>query len=53
MKYFELLKAHLKYGTTEEDIIKRKCYGKILNNVIIAPWWSHDIFEKTIFKWSK
>ncbi len=50
MKYNDLLKAHQKYGTTKEDIIKNKGYEKILENVIIAPWWSHDIFDKLNFK---
>lgn len=45
MKYEDLLKAHLMYGTTKEDIIKKNGYEKVLENVIIAPWWSHTIFE--------
>lgn len=45
MKYDDLLNSHLKYGTTKEDIIVEKGYEKILENVIVAPWWSHDIFE--------
>ena len=44
MKYDDLLKSHLKYGTTSEDIIKRKGYENIMENVVIAPWWNHDIF---------
>ena len=44
MKYINLLNSHLKYGTTPDDIIARKGYEKILENVVIAPWWSHDIF---------
>lgn len=39
MNYNDLLKAHLKYGTTKEDIITKKEYEKILENVVIAPWW--------------
>lgn len=45
MKYEDLLNSHLKYGTTTEDICKRKGYEEILENVVIAPWWSHDMFE--------
>lgn len=50
MKYDELLSSHLKYGTTDNDIIVRKGYTEILENVVIAPWWSHDIFDKFNFK---
>jgi len=45
MKYEDLLNAHEKYGTTKEDIIKRKEYESILENVVIAPWWDHTIFD--------
>ena len=50
MKYDDLLKSHLKYGTTSEDIIKRKGYENIMENVVIAPWWNHDIFEGLGFR---
>lgn len=50
MEYNELLASHLKYGTTKEDIIERKGYTKILENVVIAPWWDHDIFNNKNFK---
>lgn len=50
MKYEELIKSHLRYGTTEESIIMRKGYTEILENVVIAPWWNHDIFEGLGFK---
>lgn len=50
MKYNDLLNSHLKYGTTSDDIIKRKGYEKILENVVIAPWWSHDIFDGLNFE---
>ena len=46
MKFDELLNHHLLFGTQEEDIIKRRGYEKILKNVVVAPWWSHNIFEK-------
>ena len=46
MKYEDLLNGHFRYGTTKEDIIKRKGYENILENVVIAPWWSHEIFLK-------
>ena len=45
MTYEELVNAHLKYGTTKENIKDTKGYAEILENVVIAPWWSHDIFE--------
>lgn len=47
MEYKELLDAHAKYGTTKEDVIKRRGYEKILENVVIAPWWSHEMFLNT------
>lgn len=50
MKYEELINSHLKYGTTEEDIISSKEYTQILENVVIAPWWNHDIFNNMNFK---
>lgn len=45
MTYDEILNSHLKYGTTKEDIIKRSGYENILENVVIAPWWNHNIFD--------
>ena len=45
MKYSDLLKAHLKYGTTSEDLIIKYGYQNILENVIIAPWWGHEMFN--------
>ena len=50
MNYDDLLKAHLKYGTNSENIIAYKGYGKILENVIIAPWWGHNMFDNYNFK---
>ena len=50
MNYNELLEAHLKYGTTKDDIIKNKNYEQILENVIIAPWWGHEMFDNLNFK---
>ena len=50
MEYNDLLNSHLKYGTTPEDIISRKGYEKIQENVVIAPWWNHDIFDNMDFK---
>lgn len=48
--YDDLLCSHLKYGTTSEDIIIRAGYEKILENVVIAPCWSHDIFNNLGFE---
>ena len=45
MKYEELINSHLNYGTTKENIRSRKGYTQILENVVIAPWWNHDIFD--------
>ena len=50
MKYDDLLKAHLKYGTTSKDIITNKGYEKIQENAVIAPWWNHDMFDILNFK---
>ena len=50
MKYNDLLDSHLKYGTTKEDIKISKGYDKICENVVIAPWWDHDIFDNLGFK---
>ena len=50
MKYSDILEAHFKYGTTREDIIKRYGYKDILENVVIAPWWSHEIFNDKVLK---
>lgn len=44
MKYKDLLNSHLKYGNSKEDIIKRNGYENILENVVIAPWWGHEMF---------
>jgi purine-nucleoside phosphorylase len=33
------------YGTTREDIIKRRGYESILENVVIAPYWEHTLFS--------
>ena len=45
MEYEELLKSHLKYGTTSEDIMISRSLENILENVVVAPWWKHDMFE--------
>ena len=50
MKYQDLLDAQFKYGISKEDIIKDKEYENILKNVIIAPWWSHDMFDNIGFE---
>ena len=50
MEYNELLASHLKYGTNKQDITEKKGYTEILENVVIAPWWNHDIFCKDNFK---
>ena len=50
MNYSDLLNSHLEYGTTKEDIKIGKGYENIQENVVIAPWWSHDIFDGMNFK---
>ena len=50
MKYKDLLDSHFKYGSTKEDLINRKGYKDILENVVLAPWWDHTIFDKYNFK---
>ena len=46
MEYKDLLDSNERYGMTNEDIIKREGLENILENVIITPWWGHEIFEK-------
>ena len=53
MTYEDLLKSHLKYGTTSEDIALYRGYENILENVVIAPWWGHEMFENCNFKEEK
>lgn len=50
MNYNDLLTSHLKYGTTKEDIISKRGLENILENVVIAPWWNHDMFDNLGFK---
>ena len=50
MNYNDLLNAHLKYGTTKDDIKKHKGSEQILENVVIAPWWEHTMFDNMGFK---
>lgn len=45
MEYNDILKSHLRFGTTDEDIRKYKGYEQILENVVIAPWWKHTMFD--------
>ena len=53
MQYEKLLDAQLKYGISKDDIIMSKGYEKVLENVVIAPWWSHDMFENMNLKIEK
>ena len=50
MDYKELLNSHLKYGASKDDIIARNNYKDILENVVLAPWWDHTIFDNFGFK---
>lgn len=45
MNYQDILNSHLKYGTNKNDIIKNRGYENILENVVIAPWWSYEMFN--------
>ncbi|HME54356.1 MAG TPA: phosphorylase [Candidatus Lokiarchaeia archaeon] len=45
MRFEELLLGHFKYGTKPEDILHEKDYDRIRKNVVLAPWWTPDIFE--------
>ena len=49
MDYNDLLKSHYRFGINEEDIKNRKGYDSILENVVIAPWWNHTIFDNLNF----
>lgn len=48
MKYVNLLDKLKSYGIDKNDIIKREGYENILENVVIAPWWGHDIFASHV-----
>ena len=50
MEYKDLLESHLRYGTTKEDIRIKRGYEKVLKNVVIAPWWKHEIFDVLNYK---
>lgn len=50
MNIDNILSVHQKYGTSATDIIVRSDYSGILENVVIAPWWSHLIFEQIATK---
>ena len=45
MNYNELLESHLSYGTKKCDILRKDDFDKVLKNVVIAPWWSVNIFN--------
>ena len=45
MKYSDLVDAHAKYGNKPEDIIAHKDLENVLENVVIAPWWGHEMYE--------
>ena len=49
MKYSDLLNSHLRYGTTVDDILQKNDYKHILENVVIAPWWGHEMFDSIGF----
>lgn len=45
MEYAKLLESLSLYGTTREDIKKRRGHENILENVVIAPYWEHTLFS--------
>ena len=45
MEYNKILDSLKLYGTTKEDIIKRRGYDGVLENVVVAPWWEYTMFE--------
>lgn len=45
MEYSEILEYLRLYGTNKQDIIKRRGYENILENVVVAPWWEHTLFN--------
>ena len=53
MKYLDLIQAHNKYGNKPVDIVAHKGLEKVLENVVIAPWWGHEMFNETECKIEK
>lgn len=53
MKYIDLINSQFSYGVKKKDILKKRGYDNILENVVIAPWWCHDIFENRNLKIEK
>ncbi len=45
MKYQDIINSHIKYGISKDSIIENRGYKDILENVVIAPWWGHDMFN--------
>ena len=45
MNYTDLLNAQQKYNISKTDLVSRNGYQNILSKVVIAPAWSHTIFE--------
>ena len=50
MEYKDLLKSHSRFGTTEEDIAIKRGVDKVLDNIVIAPWWDHTMFDNMNFR---
>ena len=50
IEYKDLLESHFRFGTTSDDIAINMGLKNVLENVIIAPWWGHEMFEKEDFK---
>ena len=44
MNYNNLLESLKMYGTSKEDIISRRGFENVLENVVVAPWWEHSLF---------
>ena len=45
MNYSSFLESLSSFGTSQDDIIKRRGFDNILENVVLAPWWEHFIFN--------
>lgn len=45
MNIEEIMDAHRRFGTTDEQIVERAGYMQLLEFVVVAPWWSHTTFQ--------
>lgn len=45
MNYSNLLNSQKKYNISKSDLVARNGFENILQNVVIAPSWTHSLFE--------